>query len=837
MGKVFRPESELERQFNNYLAENTRKNMFILQLCMAVFFLFRSISNWVKGSPLLIPITCLVLAIVIPLLFGTILKPRIRNKIMTNRQMFYDLVFQSIVAIMFSVVFDITYLPNYEIVAAFPYLFFISGLDWVWILEIFNAIFPRWRKFQLFMPCVAIPMVVMGWLQEGNPNQDSTIYQKVELTIRGLIVILFSTILNCVNSNDIRNLFYVKATLEDKEILYREILDQTPESIIILGTNMEPKYYNDCFRQTIVGNNYSNEAALLSCFFERITEVYEIDPEIRIISNVHSSKKSMRETLEDFQRRSSIVISMKSGSHQRTDDTTMTGGEGKSSQVYRGTLKVIGELSETVEIKLTKILFNHHTSTLVIIRLAPEFELVEKLEKSSKYKDEVLASVSHELRTPINSCINLVSEAIRSPLVPETIKENLLDPAYKSGKLLLNIINDILDFSQIKENKLRLVSQVCSLQTIINDCRHLFDQQCKQKGIDLEVEIDKLIPNKIRTDPNRLTQVILNLLSNSYKFTFQGKITIKAVLVSGGLIQISVTDTGIGIKEEDMQKLMKKFEKIDLGDQAASNSTGAGLGLSIANSLAIMLGPKSSSKSGLKFKSQPGVGTSASFLLKSRKTFNLDLIFKKIENYIPKSKSEENSSEYIEEDKGDLRHLSESFEAKFKSFAGKLRREKKKKPRIEEDPISKTEVSLIEPKDRKECQCSPVMIVDDDGFNVLTLATMLQSLGVSHDSAFSGVECLDKIKNAMKCGPHCRRFRVVLMDGNMPLKDGFQTTKELLDWNNQLEDPWEMYCIGCTAYTGGEKWQEFKDAGAMENITKPLSKEDLIRVVHKYNIL
>ena len=819
--------------------------MLILQLCMAIFFTFRCASNWAKGAPLVVPVTCLVMAILLPLLFGTILKPRIRSKRLTQKEMIWEFVFQSTVAVVFTAGFDLTYLTNFEIVSEMPYLFFISGLDWVWILDIFNAIFPRWRRFQFFVPCVAIPIIVMSWNVERETGTSVRLYSKIETTIRGLLLISFTTILNFVNSRDFRDLFYVKANLEDKEILYREILDQTPESIAILGSNLEIKYINDCFRQTIADNSPAEEAKLLKILFQKVVEVHEIEPEMRKISNVTSVKRSLPETLDEFHHTSSIVLSTKTWAHIKTGESERTRGDehhsGRSSQVYRGILLKEEEERETVEIKLTKILFNHQPATLVIIRLAPEFELVEKLEKSSKYKDEVLASVSHELRTPINSCINLVSEAIHSPIVPTTIKENLLDPAYKSGKLLLNIINDILDFSQIKENKLRLVSQVCSLQTIINDCRNLFDQQCKQKGLVLEADIDKLVPSKIRTDPNRLTQVVLNLLSNSYKFTFGGKITIKAVLVSGGLIQISVTDTGIGIKEEDMEKLMKKFEKIDLGEKATANSTGAGLGLSIANSLAVMLGPKSSSKSGLKFKSQPGVGTSASFLLKSRKTFNLDILTKKGEDIKHlNSKDEENSSEYIDEDKGDFNHLSESFEEKFQSLISKSATFQKKggNKRINFERTLRTGLTLTEGfEKKKECQCPPVLIVDDDCFNILTLATMLRSLGVSHGAAYSGIECLEKFKTATKCGPNCQMYRLVLMDGNMPLKDGFQTTRELLDWNRQLEKSWEIYCIGCTAYAGGEKWQQFRDAGAVENITKPLSKEDLVTLVQKYSIL
>ena len=122
---------------------------------------------------------------------------------------------------------------------------------------------------------------------------------------------------------------------------------------------------------------------------------------------------------------------------------------------------------------------------------------------------------------------------------------------------------------------------------------------------------EKTIPDTWNTDHNRLTQIILNLLSNALKFTFKGGITLSASLNREGNLVIEVSDTGIGIKKEDQDKLFRKFAKIDLGDKMNENSTGVGLGLTIANMLARMLGPKSTN--GIKFKTEYGKGTSFRF--------------------------------------------------------------------------------------------------------------------------------------------------------------------------------------------------------------------------------
>jgi len=136
----------------------------------------------------------------------------------------------------------------------------------------------------------------------------------------------------------------------------------------------------------------------------------------------------------------------------------------------------------------------------------------------------------------------------------------------------------------------------------------------------------------------------------------------------------------------------------------------------------------------------------------------------------------------------------------------------------------------------KPCSCPQVMVVDD-GFNLLTIETLLKSLNVSYESALSGVECLKRFQQSVKCQKKCKRYGLIFMDGNMPIKDGLATTRELISWNDRLSITWKLRIVGCTAYVSEEKAQEFEDAGALEHLTKPLNKSDLIKVLEKYKII
>ena len=221
-------------------------------------------------------------------------------------------------------------------------------------------------------------------------------------------------------------------------------------------------------------------------------------------------------------------------------------------------------------------------------------DVISKLEQVDKYKNVVLSNVSHELRNPLNSSMSMLRLALENQTVPLEVREELLEPSLRSLGMLINLINDILDSSQIEAGKLKLVFQPVDLRQLIFDACILIDTQCLLKGIKLRVFIDTNTPNIFITDPNRLTQILLNLMSNALKFTQKGyiRVIVKCINNDEGLIFISIQDTGIGIKKDDIKSLFKEYGKLELGNNSNLNPTGCGLGLNISYKLSLSLGKK-----------------------------------------------------------------------------------------------------------------------------------------------------------------------------------------------------------------------------------------------------
>ncbi|WP_254447481.1 HAMP domain-containing protein [Sphingomonas sp. ID1715] len=242
-------------------------------------------------------------------------------------------------------------------------------------------------------------------------------------------------------------------------------------------------------------------------------------------------------------------------------------------------------------------------------------EKAEQLALTSKYKSEFLANMSHELRTPLNSLL------ILSKLLADNPQGNLNEKQtefartiHSAGSDLLSLINDILDLSKIESGTVSIEVGDMPMSTLKQHMDRTFRQLAQDKGLRFDVDFDTSLPLSIRTDEKRLQQVVLNLLSNAFKFTAQGGVTLSVKTVKHGwstnhpvlrgadrAIAIAVTDTGIGIPE-DKQKLI--FEAFQQADGTTSRKYGGtGLGLSISREIARLLGGE------LQVRSRPGEGS------------------------------------------------------------------------------------------------------------------------------------------------------------------------------------------------------------------------------------
>ncbi len=211
----------------------------------------------------------------------------------------------------------------------------------------------------------------------------------------------------------------------------------------------------------------------------------------------------------------------------------------------------------------------------------------ERAEESDRLKSAFLATMSHELRTPLNSIIGftgILQQEMVGPLNDEQKKQ--LGMVRGSSSHLLNLINDVLDLSKIEAGQLKTMIESFDLRASIEKCIRTVQPQAEKKGLVTEVEISPGL-GAINSDQRRVEQVILNLLSNAVKFSEKGKIRVECTMKEDN-VMVSVIDSGIGIKKEDMDKLFKPFRQIDTN--ITRKYEGTGLGLSICKKIVEMLG-------------------------------------------------------------------------------------------------------------------------------------------------------------------------------------------------------------------------------------------------------
>jgi len=245
-------------------------------------------------------------------------------------------------------------------------------------------------------------------------------------------------------------------------------------------------------------------------------------------------------------------------------------------------------------------------------------------EDAVKSKQQFLSNMSHEIRTPMNAIIGFTKVLLKSEV---NEKQNEYLSAIKiSGDSLIVLINDILDLAKVDAGKMVFEQTPFSIAEAIPSMLHLFETKFKDKNIVLELQIDKHIPSVLEGDPMRLHQIILNLVSNAIKFTFEGRVIVKALLLSQNTeqatIEFSVKDTGIGIPNTKLESIFENFQ------QATSETSrvfgGTGLGLAIVKQLVEGQGGT------VKVQSEISEGSTFSFVLsfmKSNEKVKKEIVF------------------------------------------------------------------------------------------------------------------------------------------------------------------------------------------------------------------
>ncbi len=216
------------------------------------------------------------------------------------------------------------------------------------------------------------------------------------------------------------------------------------------------------------------------------------------------------------------------------------------------------------------------------LRSAMLSEAVDDAENANKTKGDFLANMSHEIRTPMNAIVGMCELILREHDISETVREYCFN-IQNSGRSLLAIINDILDFSKIESGKMELIEDEFNIASTLNDVINMAVTRKGDKKLDLVVHVDPDIPMGLIGDEIRIRQIIINLVTNAIKYSNEGCVSIRVFQTKhdyGINLSVSVSDTGIGITEEDLEKLFSSFQQVDTKKNRSVEGTGLGLAIS-----------------------------------------------------------------------------------------------------------------------------------------------------------------------------------------------------------------------------------------------------------------
>ncbi|MBI2555023.1 MAG: GAF domain-containing protein, partial [Candidatus Rokubacteria bacterium] len=283
-------------------------------------------------------------------------------------------------------------------------------------------------------------------------------------------------------------------------------------------------------------------------------------------------------------------------------------------QRIMGGLVVWRQEAGSFSTEVVNLLQTFATQSVLAIQNARLFrEIADKglqLEAASRHKSEFLANMSHELRTPLNAIIGF-SEVLLERMFGEVNEKQAeyLQDIFSSGRHLLSLINDILDLSKVEAGRMELAPAPFDLPLALENALTLVRERAIRHGIALSLEVDPRLGEFVG-DERKIRQVLLNLLSNAVKFTPEGgRIGVKAVLADGS-VEISISDTGIGIAPEDQEAIFEEFRQV--GGDDARKREGTGLGLTLAKKFVEMHGGR------IWVKSEVGKGSTFTFALPAR---------------------------------------------------------------------------------------------------------------------------------------------------------------------------------------------------------------------------
>ncbi|MCC9599206.1 response regulator [Stieleria sp. JC731] len=278
---------------------------------------------------------------------------------------------------------------------------------------------------------------------------------------------------------------------------------------------------------------------------------------------------------------------------------------------------------------------------------------------ASRSKSEFLANMSHEIRTPMSAILGYADVLLGHLADPDN--RNCVLIMKRNGEYLLELINDILDLSRIEAGKLDIDPQDCMLPELVADIQSLMQVRAEEKGVEFDIRFDGKVPRVISADPKRLRQVLINLIGNAIKFTEEGRVVLKVKFLRDELprVEFAVEDTGIGMTEEQIERLFKPFSQ---GDSSVRRKFGgSGLGLAISHRLVDMM------QGEMDLQSDFGEGSTFYVRLPLEPDGQLELIRPSLvvrqapEEPVSRKMPRLSAKVLVVDDRRDIRHISQHF--------------------------------------------------------------------------------------------------------------------------------------------------------------------------------
>ena len=503
-----------------------------------------------------------------------------------------------------------------------------------------------------------------------------------------------------------------------------------------------------------------------------------------------------------------------------------------------------------------------------------------EIERAAQMKNDFLANMSHEIRTPMNAVIGMADLALNEE-VSDNARE-YIGQIQSSGKALLHIINDILDFSKITSGKMNIFEEPYSFEKILRDVTPIITTRLGDKSnkVAFTIDIDPSLPSVLIGDPARIQQIIINLANNAVKFTNDGYINISVKASENGpdsvKVKVSVTDTGIGIKAGDQEKLFESFTQVD--SRRNRSIEGTGLGLAIVKQLVSLMGGK------VTLESEYGKGSTFSFEIPQRIADKKPLCrLDDPKKYSFLAVNEWNNAFHHFHSAADLlgvhiqsvdesdlslsaltkwtshREGMETYIVLDKEIADKGFLEKNSIPNaglpdlkviilagtyddtkkwesadnisVIKDPVTTYNLASVLTGSRKDsaqaggekasfkftAPDAKVLIVDDIPMNLKLAQRLLERVKIKSDLAASGQEALDYLVSE-------RNYDIIFMDHMMPGLDGIDTTRLIKRFHPKYSG---IPIIALTANVMEDAKKMFLDEGMSDIIPKPIEVQTL----------